>query len=97
MPVTGDWDGDGTTTIGAFDPINDIWYLRNSNTPGAPDLVFAYGGSRWLPVRAACSIRAGVRAGHWGSEPISSRCGNGSRMTTCVTSTGLPRSGWHGR
>jgi len=41
-PVTGDWDGNGTTTIGVVR--GNTWYLRNSNTPGAPDVVFQYGG-----------------------------------------------------
>src|SRR5262249_11323466 len=33
-----------TSTVGAFDPATATWYLRNSNTPGAPDTpAFAYG------------------------------------------------------
>ncbi|MCI0459687.1 MAG: hypothetical protein L0Z62_22275 [Gemmataceae bacterium] len=57
VPVVGDWDGDGTTTIGAFDPFGQYgqpvatWYLRNSNGPGAPDLApFQYGAAGWIPV-----------------------------------------------
>jgi hypothetical protein len=43
-PVVGDWDGDRVTTVGVFDPATATWYLRNSNTPGAPDVTpFAYG------------------------------------------------------
>jgi len=46
----GDWDGNGTWTIGVVDP-NGVWYLRNSNTPGAPDITpFAYGAGGWTPV-----------------------------------------------
>jgi hypothetical protein len=38
-------------TIGSFDPSTGIWYLRNSNSAGAPDAgQFAYGGVGWLPV-----------------------------------------------
>jgi V8-like Glu-specific endopeptidase len=49
-PVTGDWDGDGTTTIGVVDP-KGTWYLRNTNGPGAPDIQpFAYGAGSWTPV-----------------------------------------------
>src|SRR5262249_29649839 len=36
IPVVGDWDGDGKTTVGAFDPSTGTWYLRNSNSAGAP-------------------------------------------------------------
>jgi hypothetical protein len=39
------------TTIGAVDPGSGTWYLRNSNSPGAPDFTpFAYGAAGWLPV-----------------------------------------------
>jgi hypothetical protein len=64
-PVTGDWDRDGTTTVGVFDPEGQFgrpatWYLRNSNTPGAPAVApFAYGVQDWAPVlgsRGAASL-----------------------------------------
>jgi uncharacterized repeat protein (TIGR02543 family) len=40
-PVVGDWDGDGTVTIGIFR--NGTFYLRNSNTIGYADVVFVFG------------------------------------------------------
>jgi exo-beta-1,3-glucanase (GH17 family) len=40
-PVVGDWDGNGTATIGIYR--NGSFYLRNSNTLGFADLVFAFG------------------------------------------------------
>jgi len=40
-PVSGDWDGNGTVTPGVVR--GNMWYLRNSNTPGPPDIVFGYG------------------------------------------------------
>jgi hypothetical protein len=46
-PVTGDWNADGTTTVGVYDPVSARWELRNTNTPGSPDMTppngFAYG------------------------------------------------------
>ena len=36
IPVNGDWDGDGSRTVGVYDPSTGNWYLRNSNTAGAP-------------------------------------------------------------
>ena len=51
--VTGDWDGNGTTTIGVVYAGSDgqlEWQLRNSNTPGAPDIVVRYGATSSVPV-----------------------------------------------
>jgi hypothetical protein len=74
-PVMGDWNGDGIATVGVVDTTNAsgppccsfaVWYLRNENSPGAPDAsypygspfpsggtsggLFLYGMSRWIPV-----------------------------------------------
>jgi uncharacterized delta-60 repeat protein len=50
-PVVGDWDGDGQTTIGTFDPSTATFYLKNRNTGGGPDITpFAFGGAGWKPV-----------------------------------------------
>jgi hypothetical protein len=58
--VVGDWDGDGVTTVGVFNPTGEFgkppatWYLRNTNSPGAPDIApFAYGATGWQPVAGA--------------------------------------------
>ena len=40
-PVVGDWDGNGTSTIGIYR--NGLFYLRNSNTIGFAEIVFAFG------------------------------------------------------
>jgi hypothetical protein len=51
VPVVGDWNADRVTTVGVFRPGTASWFLRNSNTPGEPDISpFAYGGMNWLPV-----------------------------------------------
>jgi hypothetical protein len=54
IPVVGDWDGNGTTTIGVVNPNAGgylQWFLRNSNSAGAPDIApFLYGLSGWQPV-----------------------------------------------
>src|SRR3990170_4827476 len=51
LPVAGDWDGDGDTTVGLFDPVNSTFYLSNTNSAGGADVVFRYGrkGAGWLP------------------------------------------------
>jgi hypothetical protein len=49
-PVVGDWDGNGTTTIGVFDPSIGNFYLRNSNSAGVADLSIFFGGSGDIPI-----------------------------------------------
>ena len=54
-PVVGDWDGDGDDTVGVVYYSDSVdgpirWELRNSNTPGPPDLVFTYSRGRDIPV-----------------------------------------------
>lgn len=56
-PITGDWDGDRTDTIGVYR--NGVFYLRNSNTIGFADLVFGYGAPGDQPV-----------AGDWNGDGI---------------------------
>ena len=47
-PISGDWDGNGTATIGIYR--NGSFYLRNSNTLGFADIVFAFGTPGDKPV-----------------------------------------------
>ncbi len=39
-------------TVGLYDPVAGIFYLRNSNTPGSADTTFRYGpeNSTWIPI-----------------------------------------------
>jgi autotransporter-associated beta strand protein len=51
IAVTGDWNGDGVTTVGAYDPTTEIWHLRNENSPGAADAgEFKFGLPGAMPV-----------------------------------------------
>jgi hypothetical protein len=50
LPVVGDWDGDGTFTVGIFEPDTGVWKLKNTNQEGAPDYTFAYGQVGDVPV-----------------------------------------------
>jgi len=56
-PVTGDWDGNGTDTIGIYR--KGVFYLRNSNSIGYADLTFAFGAPGDQPV-----------AGDWNGDGI---------------------------
>ena len=52
VPITGDWDGDGTWTTGFFvsSKLISSFQLRNSNTDGSPDTTFNFGASGDLPI-----------------------------------------------
>ena len=56
-PLTGDWDGNRTDTIGVYR--NGVFYLRNSNTIGFADIVISYGALGDQPV-----------AGDWNKDGI---------------------------
>jgi len=56
QPVAGDWNGDGTDTIGFMTPTG-TWYLRNANAGGAADYTFSFGAGG-MPV-----------AGDWDGTP----------------------------
>ena len=43
LPVAGDWDGDGTDTVGLYSPSTGIFYLKNSHGPGKPNLKVRFG------------------------------------------------------
>ena len=44
--------GEGTETIGLYDPSSSAFFLRNSNSSAPADLVFSYGpaGAGWKPI-----------------------------------------------
>ena len=56
-PVVGDWDGNGTATIGVYR--NGKFLLRNSNTLGFADLVFSFGSPGDQPI-----------AGDWNGDGV---------------------------
>ena len=53
--VPGDWNMNGTDTVGLFRPRDATFYLRNTNTAGVADITFSFGGGAWQPI-----------AGNWG-------------------------------
>jgi hypothetical protein len=56
-PVVGDWDGNGTATIGVYR--NGYFYLRNENTIGFANIVFRFGQPGDQPV-----------AGDWNGDGV---------------------------
>jgi len=43
-PLAGDWDFNAATSIGLYTPTTGLFALRNSNSPGAADFFFQFGG-----------------------------------------------------
>jgi hypothetical protein len=58
VPISGDWDADGTTNIGLYNPGASAFFLRYSNTAGPADVFFNYG-----PPGAGCKPLAGNWSG----------------------------------
>ncbi len=50
--IVGDWDGNGSDTVGAYNPALGVFFLKNSNQNGVADLAFYYGpgGAGVLPI-----------------------------------------------
>jgi hypothetical protein len=63
LPIVGDWDGNGATTVGLYAPATGTFFLKNSNMPGVADLAFSFGagGLGFVPV-----------AGDWNNDGIDS-------------------------
>lgn len=49
-PLVGDWDGDGSQTVGVFDPGSRTFRLRSSSTAGDGDVEVVFGQAGDLPV-----------------------------------------------
>jgi SpoIID/LytB domain protein len=50
IPYAGDWDGNGTTTLGLYRQSTGFLFLRNSNTQGIADINIFYGNPGDLPI-----------------------------------------------
>ncbi len=63
LPVVGDWNGDGTDTVGVYVPSSGTFFLRNSNTSGPADLSFSFGANQ--PRRFVVAV-----AGDWNGDGV---------------------------
>src|SRR6185436_18159275 len=50
VPVAGDWDGDGVSSVGVYRPSNGTFYLRNHNWAGAAEVTARFGNLGDKPV-----------------------------------------------
>jgi Tol biopolymer transport system component len=79
-PVVGDWDGNGTVTIGVYR--NGYFYLKNSNTLGFAEVVFPFGQLGDQPI-----------AGDWNGDGVDTigvyRTSTGQFLLRNLNSDGL--------
>jgi len=68
-PIAGDWDGNGTDTIGLYNPAISKFFLRNTNNTGYADETFTFEGAGagclpiagdWNGVANACLAAGGA-------------------------------------
>jgi hypothetical protein len=50
QPVTGDWDGNGSTTVGIYASNTGMWYLNNVNGHNSNPITFQFGYSGTIAV-----------------------------------------------
>jgi len=68
IPIAGDWNGDGVTTVGVVR--GNRWLLRNTNSPGPADITFTFGQPGDIPVvgrwtDAGIDLPGAVRGAQW--------------------------------
>ena len=68
-PVVGDWNGDGTDTVGVFDMTTGIWYLTDLLQGGFIDgFQFGPPNSGWIPVVGNWDLVGGDSVGFY--DPV---------------------------
>jgi hypothetical protein len=96
-PLTGDWDGNGSVTLGLYDPDSSLFYLANSSS-GFADAIVAFGnpGGGWLPVSGDWDGDGVVTIGLY--DPKSSvfylTDNPGGGMADRIVPYGAPDAGW---
>ena len=48
--VAGDWEGDGSDTMGLLRPAEARFYLKFDHASGTADVDFLFGDQGWIPV-----------------------------------------------
>jgi hypothetical protein len=87
-PVAGDWDGNGTDTIGVYR--NGVFYLRNSNTVGFAEIAFAFGALGDQPVAGDWNGDGIVTVGVYSNGVFSLRNNNSAGAPDVTFSLGNP-------
>ncbi|MBK6314502.1 MAG: hypothetical protein IPF53_09360 [Blastocatellia bacterium] len=69
MPITGDWDNDGDDTVRLYDPVTGNFFLKNTNSAGAADLVFTFSVGGAIPIPATGMPTTSTRSGSTSRRP----------------------------
>ena len=66
-PLVGDYDGNGTDTVGIYVGSTGAWFLKNANSGGNADVVFSFSTERWRRMSTALksTSRSGVFPSRW--------------------------------
>jgi len=68
-PVVGDWNGDGTDTVGVFDITTGVWWLTNNLSDGTvAGFQFGPPNSGWIPVVGNWDLLGGDSVGFY--DPV---------------------------
>jgi hypothetical protein len=49
VPITGDWDGDGSDTVSTYDPTAGRFFISNTPATGQAQFTFLYGNPGGVP------------------------------------------------
>ena len=88
IPIAGDWDGNGSDTIGVFRA--GTWYLRNTNSSGGVDASFDWGSIHDVPVTGDWDGDGTDTIGVFRNGTFYLRNSNSSGGVDLVVETGLP-------
>lgn len=88
VPVVGDWDGNGTTTIGIRR--DGQFHLRNTNTSGIADVAANFGAPRDVPLAGDWDGNGTVTIGVWRLGTFFLRNTNSTGPTDIVVVFGDP-------
>lgn len=99
IAVSGDWDGNGTSTPGVFR--NGMWYLRNSSTSGVANVSLSFGATGDTPIVGDWNGDGKDSIGTWHDGTVKLRNANstgGADLTFTYGQTGdVPLVGdWNG-
>ena len=80
IPIAGDWDDNGTDTIGLYNPHTSVFYLRNTNTLRVCRYDLPYG-----PARPARRLPAGFPSPATGMATARTPSASTTRLRPCST------------
>ena len=96
IPLTGDWNGDGTDTVGFYDPATSTFFLNNANASGSADLMYNFGpaSSGWTPIVGDWDGNGTDTVGFYTGDGFFLKNSHGSGVADVVFGFGAANAGW---